>query len=322
MQDFLKVKALAWQDHKHMVHRASTCAVIQDARHMLDSISSELLALTAHTDMETILFAVKGKAEHSMPGYISVSGKAEHYLINGLKKYTSDIVKELETYVLTDVAACKCLTLNHNGHLAEIKRKICMEIREGLVEITNDAKAAMQFERYEKLRVVDKRVKLVNWSEGIPFVNALDIGSLHDLERLLKALTLEDYKDRCHWVTLSEEEWQQHQKAYYDANTLAEPKRRKCKGHTAVQSDSNRDSSDSENEETQVRPKKHSRKAKETNKENDGDVAAVGKKKAAGGPRKGTGKSNEKGATKSRSKKGKEAALAPASNNQEVALIV
>ncbi|KAF8586156.1 hypothetical protein K439DRAFT_1659817 [Ramaria rubella] len=288
MQDFLKVKALA-----------CTHVVIQDARHTLDSISSELLALTAHTDMETVLFAVKGKAEHSMPGYISVSGKAECYLIHGLKKYTSDIVKELETYVLTDVAG---LTLNHNGRLAEIKRKIHMEIIEGLV--------------------VDKRVKLVNWPEGIPFVNASDIGSLHDLEHLLKALTLEDYEDRCHWVTLSEEEWQQCQKAYYDANALAEPKRRKRKGRAAVQSDSNRDSSDSKNEETQVRPKKRSQKAKETDKENDGDVAAVGKKKAAGGPRKGTGKSNEKGATKSRSKKGKEAALAPASNNQEVALIV
>ncbi|KAF8589571.1 hypothetical protein K439DRAFT_1612586 [Ramaria rubella] len=116
--------------------------------------------------MEMILFAVKGKAEHCMPGYISVLGKAECYLIHGLKKYTSDIVKEFETYVLTDVDAFKGLTLNHNGCLTEIKRKICTEIRQGLVEMTNDAKATMQFESYEKLIVVDKRVKLMNWPEG------------------------------------------------------------------------------------------------------------------------------------------------------------
>ncbi|KAF8580521.1 hypothetical protein K439DRAFT_1619743 [Ramaria rubella] len=264
----------------------------------------------ACTDMETILFAIKGKAEHSMPGCISVSGKAEHYLIHGLKKYTSDIVKEFETYVLTDVDAFKGLTLNYNGRLTEIKRKIHTEIRQGLVEMTNDAKATMQFERYEKLIVVDKRMKLVNWPEGIPFVNALDISSLHDLERLLKALTLEDYEDRCCWVTLSEEEWQQCQKAYYDAHASAEPKRRKRKGCVA-QSDTDRDS-DSENEE--ARPKKRSQKAKDTGKENDGDVASAGKqKKAGGGAPKGTGKG--KGATKSRSQKGKEATLAPVTNN-------
>ncbi|KAF8577080.1 hypothetical protein K439DRAFT_1622361 [Ramaria rubella] len=111
----------------------------------------------------------------------------------------------------------------------------------------------MQFEWYEKLIVIDKCVKLVNWPEGILFINASDIGSLHDLKRLLKALTLEDYKDRCHWVTLSEEEWQQHQKAYYDANALAKPKRRKRKGRAAAQSDSDGDSSDSENKEARPR---------------------------------------------------------------------
>ncbi|KAF8573307.1 hypothetical protein K439DRAFT_1625171 [Ramaria rubella] len=105
---------------------------MQDTHWIASRLRHQLLALTARTDMETILFAVKGKAEHSMPGYISVSGKAEHYLIHRLKKYTSDTVKEFEKYVLTDVDAFIGLTLNHNGHLAEIKRKIRMEICQGL----------------------------------------------------------------------------------------------------------------------------------------------------------------------------------------------
>ncbi|KAF8587421.1 hypothetical protein K439DRAFT_1614350 [Ramaria rubella] len=215
----------------------------------------DLMALTACTGMETMLCAVKGHAKHSMPGYISVSAKVDCYLIHGLKKYTSDIAKEFETYVLTDIGG---LTLNHNGRLAELKRKIRTEICQGLgrLYITNDAKAMMQFDRYEKLIVVDRRVKLENWPKGIPFVNASEIGSFHDLERLLRALTLDDYEDRCRWVTLSEEEWQQCQKAYYDAHLAAKLKRRKCKGRAAAESDSNDGSSDSKNGEAQAGPRK------------------------------------------------------------------
>ncbi|KAF8573703.1 hypothetical protein K439DRAFT_1665703 [Ramaria rubella] len=316
MQDFLKVKAQAWRDHKHTAPRASTRAVIQDARLALESISSELMALTARTGMETMLFAVKGHAEHSMPEYISVSAKADHYLIHGLKKYTSDIAKEFETYILTDVDG---LTLNHNGRLAELKRKIRTEIRQGLVEITNDAKAMMQFDRYEKLIVVDRRVQLVNWPEGIPFVNASEIGSFHDLERLLRALTHDDYEDRCCWVTLSQEEWQQCQEAYFDAHLSAEPKRTKRKGCAAAESESDGGSSDSKNREVQAGPSKRARKAKASSKENDGVVASAGKKKGTGGAPKSAKKSMEKGSGKGKAKKNKESPLAPVNGNEEVA---
>ncbi|KAF8576040.1 hypothetical protein K439DRAFT_1623142 [Ramaria rubella] len=172
------------------------------------------MALSARTDMETFLFAVKGKPEHSMPGYVACSTKGERFLVHGIKKTTGDIVKDFETYVLTDLQG---LTLDHNSCLAELKRKIRQEIRQGLIDITNDAKAMMQFDRYKKLLVVEQGIELVNWPEDVPFVNASEIGSAHTLERLLTALTLDDSDKWCHWVNLSKEEWEKRKTAYYDA---------------------------------------------------------------------------------------------------------
>jgi len=50
-------------------------------------------------------------------------------------------------------------------------------------------KAAMQYDHYEKLIVVDKGVELVNWPNNLPFANASELGSLHSLHLLLIVLT-------------------------------------------------------------------------------------------------------------------------------------
>ena len=42
MQEFLKTKSQAWREQKQTGHRVSTRAVVQDARHTLESISSEV----------------------------------------------------------------------------------------------------------------------------------------------------------------------------------------------------------------------------------------------------------------------------------------
>ena len=85
------------------------------------------MALTAQTDIQTILFAVKGrffivitlvcilteikswpravlgKPEHTMNGFVTTSEKGGRYLLHGMKKHLSDIVKEFESYVLGDL---------------------------------------------------------------------------------------------------------------------------------------------------------------------------------------------------------------------------
>jgi hypothetical protein len=61
------------------------------------------MALKMRTDMEMFLFAVKGKPEHSMSGVFISSSKAWQYLLHGMKKHSSDILKEFESYVLADV---------------------------------------------------------------------------------------------------------------------------------------------------------------------------------------------------------------------------
>jgi len=61
------------------------------------------MALTARTDMHAFLFAVKGKPEHPIEGFVAASEKAGRYLLHGMKKHTLDIVKEFEAYVLSDL---------------------------------------------------------------------------------------------------------------------------------------------------------------------------------------------------------------------------
>jgi len=152
--------------------------------------------------------------------------------------------------------------MNHNNRLAELKSKIRNEIREGLgmdlkyvlsatlqtnntqiVNITVDVKAAMQYDHYEKLIVVDKGVELVNWPDNLPFVNASEISLLHSLRLLLIALTHEDINKRCQWVQLSEEEWALCKMAYYNAEAENPPHTRKSTMH--VQDEANESDSPS-----------------------------------------------------------------------------
>src|SRR5882672_1892851 len=153
--------------------------------------------------------------------------------------------------------------MNHNNRLAELKSKIRNEIREGLgmdlkyvlsatlqtnntqiVNITADTKAAMQYDCYEKLIVVDKGVELVNWPDNLPFVNASEIGLLHSLRLLLIALTHEDINKCCQWVQLSEEEWALHKMAYYNAEAENPPHTHKSTMH--VQDEANESDSPSD----------------------------------------------------------------------------
>ncbi|KAF8509745.1 hypothetical protein JB92DRAFT_3144615 [Gautieria morchelliformis] len=244
MQQFLKAKTQAWRVQKHTAFRANTRAVVQDSRYTLER--DELNALTARTDMQTMLFA--GKPEHTMDGFFAASEKGSRYLLHGMKKNASDIVKEFEAYALGDVQG---IVLNHNARLADIKGKIHGMIREGLASITGDPKITMQFERYEKIIVVGRGVEIINWPDGVPFVTSSEIGSLHDLHRLQTALTLDDADKRCRWATSSETDWENRKAAYYEAADKAPPKKRKRQ----VRAESEEDLSSDEGNAAQHRQK-------------------------------------------------------------------
>ena len=68
------------------------------------------MALTARTDVQTFLFAVKGKPKHPVEGFVAASEKGARYLLHGMKKHSADILKEFESYVLGDMAGT-CLLL-------------------------------------------------------------------------------------------------------------------------------------------------------------------------------------------------------------------
>ena len=87
----------------------------------------------------------------------------------------------------------------------------------------------MQYDRYEKLIVVDKGVELINWPETVPFVTASSIGSLQTLHQLLDALTHPEEEKRCRWVNLSQEAWAARKEAWKAAMLQAEPRKRKRK---------------------------------------------------------------------------------------------
>jgi len=101
----------------------------------------------AHTDTQTVLFAVKGKPEHIMNGFVATTDKGTQYLLHGMQKNSTDIIKDFKAYVLGDVEGIFLnilyptdhsnqqstgLVMNHNGCLSELKRKIRYEIRDGL----------------------------------------------------------------------------------------------------------------------------------------------------------------------------------------------
>jgi hypothetical protein len=92
----------------------------------------------------------------------------------------------------------------------------------------------MQYDRYEKLIVVEMGVELTNWPGDVPFRTVSDIGAFHHLRRLRDALTLADPEERCKWVNLPEEDWNSRKAAYQkkEADTL--PKKRKRKKAPAV----------------------------------------------------------------------------------------
>ena len=237
------------------------------------------MALTARTDMQAFIFAVRGKLEHPIDGFVAATEKASHYLLHGMRKHSSNIIKEFESFVLSDVQGI-CLifglkkvaevvtglVLNHNGRLAELKAKIRLEIREGLgmlsrcqplthancnaVTITNDPKIQMQYDRYEKLIVVERGVELIYWLKDIPFVTCSNIGSIHTLDHLLAALHDNDNDKRCHWVRLSEETWEARKATWYAGMAKAIPSKRKQKT-IPVESDSASDSDGTGNDDSE-----------------------------------------------------------------------
>ena len=101
--------------------------------------------------------------------------------------------------------------------------------------ILGDPKEAMQFNHYEKLIIVSRWVKLVNWPDPILSFNVSEISSIHSLHCLSNALTHDNQDQCCRWVTLSEEDWEKNKKAYYDAEDRVMP--RTCKQKSFVADD-------------------------------------------------------------------------------------
>ncbi|KAF8583372.1 hypothetical protein K439DRAFT_1617581 [Ramaria rubella] len=95
-----------------MAPRANTRAVVQDASITFEHLSEELLELTAHTEMEAFLFAVKGKPEHPMPAFFTATNKGSRFLVHGLKRHQADISKEFKSYVLSSIEGKTIFVLN------------------------------------------------------------------------------------------------------------------------------------------------------------------------------------------------------------------
>jgi len=78
--------------------------------------------------------------------------------------------------------------------------------------------------------MVERGVELMNWPTDVPFINASDIGSFHQLCHLFATLTLKDFNVCCHWVTLSKDDWDNCHAAYYECEAQAQPHKCNHKG--------------------------------------------------------------------------------------------
>jgi hypothetical protein len=180
-----------------------------------------------------------------------------------------------------------------------------------IVAITGDTKATMQYDRYEKLIIIERGVDLINWPSGVPFVTASDIGSFHTLRHLLTALILDDADKRCKWVTLSQEDWDKRQAAYYQAESKAAPKTRKQKDcmqtEPSVDASQSNDGSEVDSAEV-VQPKKRQRGKKNDKQQDKENVSTT----TSGKITKSKGKDGQAGAG-SKDKAASRRALARAS---------
>jgi hypothetical protein len=171
--------------------------------------------------------------------------------------------------------------------------------------MTGDPKATMHYDKYEKLLVVERGVELVNWPEGVPFVNASEIGSFHALRKLWDVLSSNREEGRCHWVQLSEVELKQRRETYYAQQAQAKPLKRKRKAAVVEESDSDSQSDESVVEEKRERPTKVARKAVEARKENENPAVSARTRKCKATNSKSNGTLTEKGKQKGKGK-GKE----------------
>jgi len=82
-----------------------------------------------------------------MNRFVATTDKGTQYLLHGMQKNPTDIIKDFEAYVLGDVEGIFLtilyhtdhsnqqspgLVMDHNGRLSELKRKIHYEICNGL----------------------------------------------------------------------------------------------------------------------------------------------------------------------------------------------
>lgn len=49
------------------------------------------------------LFAVKNQSDHSVGGSFAASEKGSRYMLHGMKRHTTNIIKKFEAYVLGNI---------------------------------------------------------------------------------------------------------------------------------------------------------------------------------------------------------------------------
>ncbi|KAF8509167.1 hypothetical protein BU17DRAFT_99169 [Hysterangium stoloniferum] len=221
MKVFLRSKTEELQASKQSGSLTSMRSKSQDAQATLESIGKELNALNQRTGIEGFLFAVKPDHGFNFPAQFIMTEKAGRFLCMGMKKVPTDLLKELELFVVGDIES---LVLNHNERLCQIKGKISQEIKTGLFEITGKD-MPMQYEQYLKL-VADYGVMIRNWPEEVPFTTPSKISSLYQLRILLDSLSLPDSSKWCKWEHLPKDEWKAKQEEYIQAVRNKGPKKR------------------------------------------------------------------------------------------------
>ncbi|KAF8515033.1 hypothetical protein BU17DRAFT_93917 [Hysterangium stoloniferum] len=194
----------------------------QDAQATLESIGKELNALNQRTGIEGFLFAVKPDHGFNFPAQFIMTEKAGRFLCMGMKKVPTDLLKELELFVVGDIESLVLTIMNVYARSREKSRE---KLRQDFVIEITGKDMPMQYEQYLKL-IADYGVMIRNWPEEVPFTALSKISSLYQLRILLNSLSLPDSSKRCKWEHLPKDEWKANQEEYIQAVRNKGPKKR------------------------------------------------------------------------------------------------
>ncbi|KZT31572.1 hypothetical protein SISSUDRAFT_1067654 [Sistotremastrum suecicum HHB10207 ss-3] len=163
-----------------------------------ERVSLELEALDAREDTASIAITVRTDPTHTNVPLYYAHPKLEQFITQVIGMSMNDFAFNMECFSMFSLQG---LTKNANDRKSAAKSAVIAQVKEGLIKITGDKDARMEWERYHEKIVLKRRVRLVGW----PFKSfSPQVLGIKDLDIALKALTSDP--PTCFWQPMTPEQ--------------------------------------------------------------------------------------------------------------------